>query len=232
MRKKRMNSELLMRNVSHFEGFHLHYVRHFSWVQRHFAPGDLVSVTELIHGDQIHICMDRSKTITVSSEEAFERGYVLNHTVERSNLERFKDWVLGNTAPLNPYWKAAYNSGIIDDLKSWKAVGEVQVIGVMVPVAGGNNYGLIHPGVVIVRILVDGVDQPYGSHLKGWAPLLMLGKYEEDRVKALVHGDEEFSGLRKHARKGIVIRHTKLRFNENGGALLGKMKNPDFKENL
>lgn len=181
-----------------------------------FTPNELVIVTEWVAGEIIHIAKDRLGNISVSTPTSLSVGCSLKHFKKRTLRKKLWDTLRGAGPELVPFWKAAYNSGIVGYLRNWPPIGDIQVVGVVVPTNKEYHYAQEELVIKIVRVVLDGRDQPYHSFFPNWVPLLMLGRYSEERLRALVSGPEEISGKHVHKRKGVVVRPFKVRYEPSG----------------
>jgi hypothetical protein len=70
--------------------------------------------------------------------------------------------------------KAAHNSGIVGYLKNWPKDDKttIDVFGELIC----NNSRL---DVLVLRVVMDNVEQPYGTWFTGWAPEEYIGKVQK-----------------------------------------------------
>ncbi len=232
-----------IKDVVEIDRFVRHDVESFRIFENEFVPGEPVVVTEKIHGSQISVIKDRYGKIAVTSKGRALKNFALRKYPVAipftgrgifNKLKSFAKWAVGWKGKINEYWKVAEDSGIINFVNGEEFVGkEVQVIGEVVPFQSGFSYGKDIRTVLVFRVILNTVDQPYGgwSSCLNWVPLLYKGPYELDKILPLANGKENVSGWRLHIREGIVLTPEKFRRTARGVQLLVKILNEKYKSN-
>lgn len=169
-------------------------------IDRKIASDEHVLVTEKIHGSQINI------GIELYDDEVVETELVTKRYVNKGISIKEKD--------TNVYWRAFYSLPIHDlVLKHFTKPGErvnVQIVGEVVPVFPGYNYGLTSPTILIYRILVNNrtlryYDEVPDDFKKYWVPVLMqCKKSDAQAIKELAEKDTHMNNA-KHAMEGVVV---------------------------
>lgn len=230
-------------NVVEMDRFTRHDVEQYGIFKNEFVPGELVSVTEKIHGSQISIMKDKYGKIAVTSKGRAEKNFVLREFPVaipfhgRSILNKIKNtfrWLTGWKGEMNEYWKVAYDSGILDFINDEQFSGhEIQIIGEVVPFQSGFSYGCNLRQVLVFRAILDTVDQEYGIYDAdiAYVPQLYFGPYDPEKILPLANGMETVSGKSLHIREGIVITPRVFRRTKGGVPLLVKAINKKYKSN-
>jgi RNA ligase (TIGR02306 family) len=244
-RRKQQQGDViqLVQDAVQMDRFVRHDAEQFRIFQNEFIPGEFVSVTEKIHGSQISIMKDKRGRIAVTSKGRALQNYVLREfpltkpfsgrglwNKIRSTIQ----WLLRVPGPMNEYWKVAYDSGIIQFLKKQRFEGqEVQLIGEVIPFQKGFTYGCDHKHVLIFRVIVGTIEEPYGAYTEEilWVPQLYYGPYDPWKILPLCKGKETVSGMEAHIREGVVLTPAVARRAKNGTQLIVKIVNPAFTVN-
>lgn len=230
-------------DVVELQRFVRHDVENYGIFKSEFVLGEPVVVTEKIHGSQISIIKDRYGKVAVTSKGRAEKNLVLRKypvSVPFSGrglwnkIKNTAKWFWGIEGPINEYWKIALENGLIDFINHEKFCGkEVQIIGEYVPCQKGFSYGCSEKKVLVFRVVVGTIEQPYFSFFPDlmWVPLLYKGPYDPEKILPLANGMETVSGTQKHIREGIVITPEVFRKTVRGVPLILKILNKKYKQN-
>jgi RNA ligase (TIGR02306 family) len=190
-----------------------HYTYHdldqFGVYADEFTEGEEVIVTEKVHGSQGVYYRDPEGQWWVTSKGLSRRGLSIKPSAS------------------NSYWAAAGNMGLRAFAEVDYPTGELQVFGEVVPVQNGFSYGYSQPTLLIFKVVLDGVVQPYDS-LPPWfqlnhAPVLYRGAFDMANVLVLKEGLETVSGRNLHIREGVVLSPATPRRNSEGKMLAVKL---------
>jgi hypothetical protein len=205
----------------------MHEPQPYAVTKEHFRPDDLVIGTELLAGELLHITRDATGFIRM-----WKQSGTLLEVVPAAMPTGFWGWIgarLGvGKLNLDPRWEAVQRCGLLGHLEHWPLIGTVQIVGVAIGAAEHFQYGLEEPTFKIVRVILDGRDQPYASFFPSWVPMLLLGKYSKERIQSIQSGLEDISGKGVHLRKGVVLRHFRLKYAE-GKPLFAVICNPEVR---
>lgn len=179
-----------------------------------YVPGERVLAFEKIHGSQINVMvLGDEMVVTTKAKMADGLCYVRDES--------------------NTYWAGATNSRLLELAQKNYPGKFVQMIGEVVPVQGGYNYGKESVCVMLFDLRVDHApvlyDQIPADILELWVPLLYDGPLN-DQVKKLALGSETVSGRSIHKKEGIVIQPYLERRAKDGTRLKTKVINPEYKE--
>lgn len=187
---------------------------------KEFSPEEQVVVTEKLHGSQVNVIVHEDGYVELSSKGMIGHGAML----ARSDT--------------NVYWCAVVNSGILNTIGELFPGKFVQVMGEVIPIQKGFNYGQTEPTVRLFRAEVNGVriptseivDQdiykPLRSH---WVPVLYRGVFDIKAIDQVCKGLETVSGKGLHIKEGGVLEPKEARNATLGWPLLVKVINPKYK---
>ena len=208
-----------------YEKYSFHDVENFTINKRRFIEGELVVVTEKLHGSQVNIIRDADMNLVLSSKGIIKRGLL----IEESDT--------------NMYWKAVRNTNLKQILDEAFPGLFVQVMGECGPCQGGFNYGWEEETIKLFRIEIENVhysivqlvemakDNPKIQPIINlWVPVLYVGVLDEKEIIALSKGKETVSGKQLHIKEGVVVEPAEARpVVKNGSPLMCKVINPKYK---
>ncbi len=189
--------------------------------------GNQVMITEKIHGSQINYFLLPFAEEKVSSKGMLKKGLALKEDEK------------------NVYWQAARNSDLkrvaseiqAQLISDTNVPHVIQLIGEVIPVQKGFDYGQTQKVVKLFDIVIDGhYSMPFSqipqSAFDLWVPIIHIGPLDYDKVNltALSKGKEQVSGEERHIREGIVIKHIGDKKAEDGKRLVLKVINPKYKD--
>jgi len=192
----------------------------------------------LIHNSQMNTMFVRDQNSTdefpfklfISSKGLLKRGLVIEE-------EEF-----------NSYWQAYHNSDVLNKTKQMYEslleevpkgyIESIQIIGEVVPVQKGYDYGFTKPELLVYDVLVNGqslvLSSPHLSSFKSiWVPILYSGVFNKEYLIELSKGLETVSDKpdnKRHIREGIVVRPVIDRRARDGSPLRLKIINPKYKD--
>lgn len=185
-----------------------------------FEEGEEVVVTEKLHGSQVNVIIHEDGFVELSSKGMIGQGAVLAET------------------ETNVYWRAVRNSGILDTVMRIFPGKFVQIMGEVLPVQKGFNYGLSTPTLKVFRLEIDGVRistgfvmdiEAFEGFRKFWVPVLYRGMFNLEDIKRVCKGLETVSGKGLHIKEGGVIEPYAARNAKRGWPLYLKVINPKYK---
>jgi len=244
--KKKWSASDIVSNVKdvvEMDRFVRHDVEQYGIFKNEFVLGEPVVVTEKIHGSQISIMKDKFGKVAVTSKGRAEKNLVLKkwqtflpfsgRTIWQKIANTFK-WAIGWEGDLNPYWSYALDNGLIDFINLSQFCGkEVQIFGEVVPFQKGFTYGQDKKKILVFRMVVGTLDQPYEAYgtVLHWVPLMYEGPYDPEKILPLADGMETVSGKSLHIREGVVLTPKVFRKTAKGVPLLVKILNKKYKSN-
>ena len=225
----------LVGKVSHMNeaDFETRFVRHdvelFHMFKDEFVEGELVDLTEKVHGSQVNIMKSESGKLTLSSKYLGHEGMLIDED------------------PTNSYWQAVNNSGLREILggTQWAGIAgatsaTIQVVAELIPCHRKFGYGQTKPMLRIFKLIVNGVelplsyvlgpDSPVGEAVqKLWVPFIARIPFEPSTFAQYANGMEQVSGKELHIREGVVITPVTPRNDSEGHGLAIKFLNEKFK---
>lgn len=196
--------------------WHQHDVEPLGIYRDELQDGELVVITEKIHGSQIVVYAGANGTEIVTSKGLSAKGLALQ------------------PSETNVYWRAVYNEVLFERLCNIFPGRDVQAFGEVIPVQKGFNYGASVPSLRLFRLVVDGHELAHREIPDGlldlWVPILFRGPYHPDIVATYAKGSEVVSGKSLHIREGVVVTPMEPRAASRGFALYLKAINPKFKD--
>ena len=187
-----------------------------------FILGEIVELTEKIHGSQLNLMKDEQGELTLTSKTLGSNGFIID---EDEN---------------NPYWRAVNNSGIRDALAHPLLEGlTVQIVGETIPCHKGYSYGASEPTLKVFKGILNGEQRSRldwclfdAAWAKLWVPLIARIPWVSSEYEALAqyaNGREQVSGKELHIREGVVITPNVPRNDSEGHGLAIKYLNAKFK---
>lgn len=184
---------------------------------------DQVIITEKLHGSQLNYFLSADGEEKVSSKGILKRGLA----IEKSAT--------------NNYWQAVHNANVkklAEDVLRSTGAKNVQLIGELLAIQKGFDYGSVEPDVRFFMVVADGVVQDYSvlpsTMVNMWVPILFVGDLAHCDPHKLAKGMEQVSGKERHIREGIVIipRDNDGEGNRahDGKSLIVKVLNPKYKD--
>lgn len=196
--------------------WHQHDVEQWGIYAEEFQVGEMVNVTEKLHGSQtiVYVGADGSEIIT--SKGLSGKGLVLK------------------PSETNVYWQAVRNLNLFARLRDHFPGQDVQAFGEVIPVQKGFSYGQTRPVLRLFRVVVDGRELASAEIPSAlwpeWVPTLYAGPFDRETITSLAKGMEQVSGRNLHIREGIVISPAIPRRASKGFPLYLKVINPKFKD--
>lgn len=182
---------------------------------------DQVIITEKLHGSQLNYFLDTEGNEKVSSKGILKRGLAIEESES------------------NNYWQAVRNQHvreIAEDVLAVTLGNRVQLIGELIPVQKGFDYGATEPDVRFFTVVVDGKALDYEdvpkSVLMKWVPILYAGSLASCDPHKLAKGPERVSGKERHIKEGVVVKpkYDDGRRAHDGKSLIVKVLNPKYTE--
>lgn len=212
----------LVGKVSHMNeaAFENHFMRHdvelFHMFKDEFTEGELVDLTEKVHGSQVNIMKDEEGNITLTSKYLGHEGFLIDED------------------ETNNYWQAVNNSGLRDILKTRYFGDSVQVVAEMIPCQKKFGYGQVKPTVCVFKVVINGEELPITESLVSpfkdlWVPFFATVPFDPAVFPQFADGMEQVSGKELHIREGIVITPIMPRPDSEGHSLAIKFLNSKFK---
>jgi RNA ligase (TIGR02306 family) len=220
-------------NETEYENcFVRHDVELFHMFKDEFIEGEMVDLTEKVHGSQVNIMLDESGKVTLTSKYLGQEGFVVDED------------------PNNNYWRAAKNSGLLARLRCedpknhtplcgctrYKGLN-VQVCAEMIPCQKGFSYGFKEPTLRVFKLVIGGRVIPL-SEVAGndfffmkdiWVPYIACVPFTSAGFAQYADGREQVSGKELHIREGVVVTPVVPRNDSEGHGLAVKYLNSKFK---
>lgn len=184
---------------------------------KEFAEKENILVTSKIHGSQINIMFLADGKIELSSKGMIGKNFIIDEADD------------------NIYWKALYNSGIIDIVKEKFPGKFVQMMGEVVPVQKGFTYGFNseRPDILFFRLEIEGerfsaiqVREQFPDIFEKWVPVIYEGEFDVDFLYDIANYEtidgkkvkrmEGISGKRLNIEEGIVVEPVIPRLSKKG----------------
>lgn len=182
-----------------------------------FTEDEEIFAMEKIHGSQINVMFFPDGHIELSSKGIIGKGFIIDE--EEGNV----------------YWKALKNSGMIDIVQKTFPNRFVQMMGEVVPVQSGFDYGFSSekPDILFFRLEVERerigakeVREKYPEIFSKWVPIIYEGPFNVDKLFEIANYEvidgkkvkrmESVSGKRKHIAEGIVVEPVIPRLSNKG----------------
>jgi RNA ligase (TIGR02306 family) len=184
-----------------------------------FTEGELVDLTEKVHGSQVNVLRSEDGVVTLTSKYLGHEGFVID-----------EDYT-------NKYWQAVKNSGLLDRLRSDTYKGKsVQVIAEAIPFHKGFSYGCTEPTVRVFKLVINGevipldkIGYSYDYFPDLWVPIIARMPFNSAVFNVYADGREQVSGKEIHIREGVVITPVTPRLDSEGHGLAIKYLNSKFK---
>lgn len=188
------------------EKFSRHDCENLRLYTKEFEEGEDIVVGEKIHGSQINVMFFPDGHIELSSKGIIGKGFIIDESED------------------NVYWQALHNSGMIDIVRKTFPGKFVQMMGEVVPVQSGFDYGYNseNPDILFFRLEIEHerfsaiqVRDMYPEIFAKWVPIVYEGKFDVDTLYDIANYEiingkkvkrmESVSGKRKHIAEGIVV---------------------------
>ena len=202
-----------------------HDVELFHMFKDEFVEGEMVDLTEKVHGSQVNIMLDESGKVTLTSKYLGQAGFVIDED------------------PNNNYWRAAKNSGLLARLRGdtrYEGLN-IQVCAEVIPCQKGFNYGCsTEPTLKVFKLVIDGVplaldtvfdceEDPKRYFSDLWVPRITRIPFTSAGFAQYADGREQVSGKELHIREGVVVTPVVPRNDSEGHGLAVKFLNSKFK---
>lgn len=206
-----------------------------------FNDDDTVVVTEKIHGSQANYLFGINNgqivDIQVTSKGIAKRGAGLK---AKKGDEILNPLLIENAIEVdNTYWKALYNSNLIERVKEGIKIlkvedGYIHLTGEVIPVQKGYNYGYDtnRPVVKLFRVVLNGQIIPFNyvpnCFTEIYVPKLYSGDYWKikDSLYTLAKGKSTLTD--SHIKEGIVVTFDRAKVDIRGNLIVAKIINPKY----